>query len=74
MDCLPTPAPWDSLCLPPEASGVGLTSLKSTFLWHRQWKTAPGRTKAVTIHKSTEHKEQKTQDHLPGHLNSRISV
>lgn len=58
----------------PEASGVHLTSLKSTFMGHRQWKTAPGRTKAVTIHENTEHTEQKTQDHLPGHLNSCISA
>lgn len=72
--CPPTPAPWDSLCLPPEASGVALTSLKSTFTRHRQWKTAPGRAKAVTIHESTEHREQRTQEHLPGHLNSCISA
>lgn len=74
MDWLPTQLLGIPLPFLPGAPGVGLTALKSTFTWHRQWKTAPGRTKAVTTHENTEHTEQKTQEHLPCHLSSCISA
>lgn len=75
----------DGLAAHPSSLGFLLPSCLELLVWiflywnqpfirYRQWKTAPGRTKAVTIHENTEHIEQKTQDHLPCHLNSCISA
>lgn len=73
MDWLPTTAPRDSFCLP-AWSFCCRSYFTDINLYRAQWKTVPGRTKAVTIHESTEYIEQKTQDHLPGHLNSCMSA